>query len=84
MRRPGPGGVYVDRSVWKCAGRPMWPGTSGAQTDLMLLGYEFTRTMVADHQQDLRHDASRWRLARLAGRHRGRQRPSQRAPTVGL
>jgi hypothetical protein len=50
----------------------------------MLLGYDFTRTMVADHQEDLRREASRWRLARLAGRHRARQRPSQRAAAVGL
>jgi hypothetical protein len=48
----------------------------------MLLGYEFTRTLVADHQQDLEREASRWRIARLAGRHR--QRPSRRAATVGL
>jgi hypothetical protein len=50
----------------------------------MLFGYEFTRTLVADHQQDLQREASRWRLARLAGRHHRRQRPSQRAATVGL
>jgi hypothetical protein len=50
----------------------------------MLFEYEFIRTMVADHQHDLRHEASRWRLARLAGRHHGRQRPSERAAIVGL
>ncbi|HEX2564151.1 MAG TPA: hypothetical protein VHK25_09555 [Acidimicrobiales bacterium] len=50
----------------------------------MLHGYDFTRTMVADHQQDLRREASRWRLARLAGRHRDRQRPSRRAAAIGL
>jgi hypothetical protein len=62
----------------------MWPGTSAAHPGLMLLGYDFTRTMVADHQEDLRREASRWRLAHLAGRHRARQRPSQRAAAVGL
>jgi hypothetical protein len=50
----------------------------------MLLGYDYTRTMVADHQQDLRREASRWRLARLAGRHRDRQQPSRRAAAIGL
>jgi hypothetical protein len=50
----------------------------------MLLGYDFTRTMALDHQQELRREASRWRLARLAGRHRDRQRPSQRAAAIGL
>jgi hypothetical protein len=50
----------------------------------MLLGYDFTRTMVTDHQQDLRREAARWRLVRLAGRHRDRQRPSRWAATIGL
>ncbi|HZA75783.1 MAG TPA: hypothetical protein VE623_05275 [Acidimicrobiales bacterium] len=52
----------------------------------MLTDYEFTRTLVADRQHDLQRQASRWRLARLGGRHRNgrRTRPSRRAASAGL
>jgi hypothetical protein len=50
----------------------------------MLLDYEFTRTMVADRRQDLERQASRWRLARIAGRHHRRQPPTQQATSAGL
>jgi hypothetical protein len=64
----------------------MCRATSVAHAGSMLTDYEFTRTVIADRQQELQRQASRWRLARLGGRHRHgrRTRPSQGAASAGL
>jgi hypothetical protein len=86
VRRFRRAAIYVGSGSPKWSARPMWPGTSAVHAGPMLLNDEFTRTWVTEHQDDLRREASRLRLARLAGRHRQRRRlrPFARSTSGGL